>query len=50
MISQMKEVSEVNKSYKGGGEKIYIFGDYFVKEGISSDVFWKLWFALFVHE
>lgn len=49
MISMMKEVSEVHKSYKGVGEKIYILGD-FVKEGILIYGFQKLWFALFVHK
>jgi len=45
----MKEVSEVHKSYKGVGEKMYILGD-FVTEEILSYGFQKFWFALFVYE
>jgi hypothetical protein len=48
MISQIKEVSEVHKSYKGVGKR-YILGN-FVTEVILSYGFRKLWFALFVHE
>lgn len=49
MISMMKEVSEVHKSYKGVGEKIYILGD-ILTERILSYGSQKLWFLLFVYE